>query len=109
MKQYYINNFDVLAKLDDNTKVTLADLSLADVEQIGYSQAWIIQVKGKSKTGFYKYAILQSYNTLVAMIDFTTDEIYCSGTYSRTTIDHISKFARKYGYNYYDFKEAITK
>lgn len=42
---------------------------------------------------------LQSYNTIVAVIIRSMDGNICvaNGTYSRTTVQHIYKFARKFG------------
>ena len=98
MRRYDITHFDVLENAQNN-EITLKNLSEAYVEQIDSCQAWVIYTP--------RYIILQSYNTLVAMIDTVSNKIYCSGTYSHTTINHIGRFARRYGLNYYDFKEAI--
>lgn len=45
--------------------------------------------------GYLILSILQSYNTLVAAFDFTTNTPYCEGLYSATTRKHISYFARE--------------
>ena len=54
--------------------------------------------------------MLQSYNTLVACYIHKSGNIYCSGTYSQTTRNHIGRFARLLPnhFDYYDFK-SVTK
>lgn len=103
MKQYAIYYDSLIKDLDiTNTFKT--------VEQIDSCQAWIISYHDNI-TGKLLYTILQSYNTLVAGIIFKygDNKLICNGTYSQTTRQHIGKFANKYGYSYYDFKEVITK
>lgn len=59
----------------------------------------------------YKYEdgtiVLRSYATDVCMID-KDGWLYCTGTYSRTTIKHIGWFMREYGhgFGYYTAKRA---
>lgn len=48
-----------------------------------------------NEDGYIVLSILQSYNTLVAAYDFTTNTVYCEGLYSMTTRKHISYFARE--------------
>ena len=48
--------------------------------------------------------VLRSYNTYVACI--ACGKPYCSMLYSRTSMKHISAFAREYGFTYEDFKQA---
>ena len=61
-------------------------------KRLNMCQAWIYTAtNGK--------AYLQSYETIVAVIIHTADGNVCvaNGTYSRTTVQHIYKFAKKYG------------
>lgn len=66
-----------------------------------YSQAYI---KRDENGDIYLY----SYITCVACIK-TNGAIECYGLYSNTTRKHISAFARQFGYNYYDFKNAFLR
>lgn len=52
-------------------------------------------------------AVLVSYATEVAAID-SEGWVRVRGLYSRTTIRHISAFAREYRSNYYAFKKCYT-
>ena len=60
----------------------------------------------------YSFYVLQSYETVVAIIDKTTDtcydflrEVY---GYSNTSAQHISKFDKDYGRGAYGCKERVT-
>ena len=45
------------------------------------------------------YAILQSYDTIVAFINKKTKKRYIRNWYSRTTARHVNTFFRKFGYS----------
>lgn len=52
-------------------------------------------------TGEIRYAVLRSYRTVVAVIDYATDTLYdflrYVYGYTSTSAQHISKFSRDYG------------
>lgn len=54
-----------------------------------------------TETGEILYAVLTSYNTVVAIIDYATDTLYdflrYVYGYTATSASHISKFAQDYG------------
>lgn len=55
--------------------------------QIGAKQCWIISTE--------KYIFIQSYKTLVAVIDRKTDDVFIRGYYSVTTSRHINFVLRE--------------
>ena len=59
-----------------------------------YCKAWII------KPDFSDFLILQSYSTIVAAYQFSTDILWVFGTYSNTTVQHIAKFRNYIRYKY---------
>lgn len=95
MKRYTPYYYDVFKKTPKGVCASFEKRC----EQLGSCQAWVITLDNGTK-------ILQSYKTFVAMVD-NNGKIYCSGTYSRTTISHISRFARLFGLSYFDFKAVI--
>jgi hypothetical protein len=52
-------------------------------------------------------AVLRSYQTTVAVIN--GGYAFCYGLYSRTTIRHISAFAKQFGLSYYIFKKCYKE
>lgn len=62
-----------------------------NTSQIGNQSASIIE--------YNDYAILKSYNTIVAMINRKTHKVYIRGYYSNTTSRHLTNFLERYGYN----------
>ena len=59
-----------------------------------YCKAWII------KPDFSDFLILQSYSTIVAAYQFSTDILWVFGFYSNTTAQHIAKFRNWVRYKY---------
>lgn len=57
--------------------------------QVGTKQCFVISTE--------KYVFIQSYRTLVAIIDRKTSEVFIRGYYSVTTSRHINFVLRKYG------------
>lgn len=57
--------------------------------QIGAKQCFVMSTK--------KYVFIQSYRTLVAIINRKTSEVFIRGYYSFTTSRHINFVLRKYG------------
>lgn len=57
--------------------------------QVGTKQCWIISTE--------KYIFIQSYRTLVAIIDRKTNNVFIRGYYSVTTSRHINFVLLKYG------------
>lgn len=79
----------------------LSDLHLGGYKQrLYYCKAQII------KSDFSDFLILQSYSTIVAAYEFSTDILWVFGYYSNTTAQHVAKFRNwirfKYqtGWNY---------
>lgn len=62
--------------------------------RLNYCTAWII------KPDFSDFLILQSYSTIVAAYQFSTDILWVFGFYSNTTAQHISKFRNWIRYKY---------
>lgn len=50
---------------------------------------------------FSDFLILQSYSTVVAAYQFSTDILWVFGFYSKTTSQHIAKFRNWIRYNYF--------
>lgn len=73
-------------------EIAEAVLSQSDLHLGGYRsqlyscKAWII------KPDFSDFLILQSYSTIVAAYQFSTDILWVSGHYSTTTAQHVAKF-----------------
>lgn len=63
-------------------------------EQLYYCKAWIIH------PDFSDFLILQSYSTIVAAFQFSTDILWVFGFYSNTTSHHIAKFRNWVRYEY---------
>lgn len=69
-------------------------------KRLYYCTAWII------KPDFSDFLILQSYSTIVAAYQFSTDILWVFGHYSTTTAQHVAKFRNwirhetKTGWNY---------
>lgn len=59
-----------------------------------YCTAWII------KPDFSDFLILQSYSTIVAAYQFSTNILWVFGYYSATTASHIAKFRNWIRYEY---------
>lgn len=70
------------------------------IYQLYYCKAWIIH------PDFSDFLILQSYTTIVAAYQFSTNMLWVFGFYSNTTAQHVAKFRNwicfKYnaGWNY---------
>ena len=59
-----------------------------------YCTAWII------KPDFSDFLILQSYSTIVAAYQFSTNILWVFGHYSTTTAQHVAKFRKWIRYKY---------
>ena len=59
-----------------------------------YCKAWII------KPDFSDFLILQSYSTIVAAYQYSTDILWVFGFYSNTTSQHVAKFRNWIRYKY---------
>ena len=59
-----------------------------------YCKAWII------KPDFSDFLILQSYSTIVAAYQYSTNILWVFGHYSTTTAQHIAKFEKYIRYKY---------
>ena len=77
--------------------VSQLDLHLGGYRSQLYScKAWII------KPDFSDFLILQSYSTIVAAYQFSTNILWVFGYYSATTASHIAKFRNWVTYEYQD-------
>lgn len=92
----YHTRSDILSQVE-----FLSDLHLGGYKQrLYYCKAQII------KSDFSDFLILQSYSTIVAAYEFSTDILWVFGFYSNTTAQHVAKFRNwirfKYqaGWNY---------
>lgn len=75
--------------------VSQSDLHLGGYRSQLYTcKAWII------KPEFSDLLILQSYSTVVAAYQFSTDILWVFGFYSHTTAQHIAKFRNWIRYKY---------
>lgn len=75
---------------------SLADLhSGGSKSRLYYCTAWII------KPDFSDFLILQSYSTIVAAYQFSTNILWVFGFYSNTTAQHIAKFRNWLPYNFH--------
>lgn len=64
------------------------------VEQLYYCKAWVFMPDNSD------FVILQSYSTIVAAYEFSTDILWVFGFYSNTTAHHIAKFRNWLRYKY---------
>lgn len=64
------------------------------VEQLYYCKAWVFM------PGNSDFLILQSYSTIVAAFQRSTDILWVFGFYSHTTAQHIAKFRNWIRYEY---------
>lgn len=83
----------------------LSDLHLGGCKQcLYYCKAQII------KSDFSDFLILQSYSTIVAAYEFSTDILWVFGFYSNTTAQHIAKFRKwlrhKYNFSYFSINRV---
>lgn len=83
----------------------LSDLHLGGYKQrLYYCKAQII------KSDFSDFLILQSYSTIVAAYEFSTDILWVFGFYSNTTACHITKFRNwlryKYNLSYFSIRRV---
>lgn len=75
--------------------VSQSDLHLVDYRSQLYScKAWII------KPDFSDFLILQSYSTIVAAYQYSTNILWVFGHYSNTTAQHVAKFRNWVRYKY---------
>lgn len=73
----------------------LSDLHLGGYkERLYYCKAQII------KSHFSDFLILQSYSSVVAAYEFSTNILWVFGFYSNTTVQHIAKFQNWIRYEY---------
>lgn len=80
--------------------VSQSDLHLGGYRSQLYScKAWII------KPDFSDFLILQSYSTIVAAYQFSTNILWVFGHYSATTAQHVAKFRT---WLYYEFKTGLS-
>ena len=63
-------------------------------ERLYYCNAWII------KPDFSDFLILQSYSTIVAAYQYSTNILWVFGHYSTTTVQHVAKFRNWVRYKY---------
>ena len=65
-----------------------------------------------SETGEVLYAVLTSYSTVVAIIDYATDTLYdflrYVYGYTSTSAQHISKFSKDYGIGKWGCSHVLT-
>ena len=83
----------------------LSDLHLGGYkEQLYNCKAWII------KSDFSDFLILQSYSSIVAAYEYSTNILWVFGFYSNTTSQHIAKFRNWIRYKYqkgWNYPEVI--
>ena len=63
-------------------------------EQLYYCKAWVYMPDNSD------FLILQSYSTIVAAYQFSTDILWVFGHYSNTTAQHVAKFRNWVRYEY---------
>lgn len=86
----YHTRSDILSQVE-----FLSDLHLGGYkERLYYCKAQII------KSDFSDFLILQSYSTIVAAYEFSTNILWVFGFYSNTTVQHIAKFQNWIRYKY---------
>lgn len=86
----YHTRSDILSQVE-----FLFDLHLGGYKQCLYHcKAQII------KSDFSDFLILQSYSTIVAAYEFSTNILWVFGFYSNTTVQHIAKFQNWIRYKY---------
>lgn len=96
----YRTRFDYVSQVE-----FLSDLHLGGYKQrLYYCKAQII------KSDFSDFLILQSYSTIAAVYEFSTDILWVFGFYSNTTACHIAKFRNwlryKYNLSYFSIRRV---
>lgn len=92
----YNNRSDIVKTAENQSDLHLGGYK----NRLYYCTAWII------KPDFSDFLILQSYSTIVATYQFSTNILWVFGYYSATTAQHVAKFSNwircKYntGWNY---------
>ena len=65
-----------------------------------------------TETGEVLYAVLTSYSTVIAIIDYATDTLYdflrYVGGYTSTSAQHIAKFSKDYGLGKWGCANRLT-
>ena len=95
MKRYYLTNTKALENTLKEHGLELVGIPEQEGRQIDNCQAWEIEarVMDIATTKFYKMAVLQSYNTAVAVRGLTGVVVRC-GYWSRTTSQQTTRWER---------------
>ena len=100
MTNFYKTRSDYVSQVN-----FLSDLHLGGYkEQLYNCKAWII------KSDFSDFLILQSYSSIVAAYEYSTNILWVFGFYSNTTSQHIAKFRNWIRYKYqkgWNYPEVI--
>ena len=86
----YRTRSDIVKAVDHQSTLNVG----GSKSRLNYCTAWII------KPDFSDFLILQSYSTIVAAYQFSTDILWVFGFYSNTTAQHIAKFRNYIRYKY---------
>ena len=92
----YNNRSDIVKAVENQSSLHIG----GSKSRLNYCTAWII------KPNFSDFLILQSYSTIVAAYQYSTNILWVFGHYSTTTAQHVAKFRNwirhetKTGWNY---------
>ena len=86
----YRTRSDIVEAVENQSRLSVG----GSKSRLYYCKAWII------KPDFSDFLILQSYSTIVAAYQFSTNILWVFGHYSNTTAQHVSKFQNWVRYKY---------
>lgn len=86
----YNTRSDIVKAVENQSSLSVG----GSESRLYYCTAWII------KPDFSDFLILQSYSTIVAAYQFSTDILWVFGYYSATTAQHVAKFRNWIRYKY---------
>lgn len=86
----YNTRSDIVKAVENQSSLSVG----GSKSRLYYCTAWII------KPDFSDFLILQSYSTIVAAYQFSTDILWVFGYYSATTAQHVAKFRNWIRYKY---------
>lgn len=91
----YRTRSDIVEAIENQSSLSVGGYE----SRLYYCKAWIIH------PDFSDFIILQSYSTIVAAYQYSTNILWVFGHYSNTTAQHVAKFRN---WLYYEFKTGMS-
>lgn len=92
----YRTRSDIVEAIENQSSLSVGGYE----SRLYYCKAWIIH------PDFSDFIILQSYSTIVAAYQYSTNILWVFGHYSTTTAQHVAKFRN---WLYYEFKTGWSR